>query len=276
MSISSSTHPKTQESKNTLPARLFDRLAKVIDETDESAAAERVARLQTVYPGATPEELTERLIYHKCRDTAVVGASTSGVALIPGLGTIASLTLGIAADFGITFKMQAELVLEIATVYSYEMTPEEKRRVVLMVTGLSAGTTAVAHRAGNNISKRVTTRVASKYVTKAVPFVGMAASASTNALMTYFIGKRAQAYFSLGPEAMQDWSAILPAVTGLNRENLAAGAKAGGQAMVKVGGVVANGARSGTSRVAGKARTTFSRKSSTAAEDEIIPVFDKP
>jgi len=254
-----------------LPARLLDRLAKVIDETDEQAAAERVAQLKTVYPGATPDEWAERLVMHKCRDTAVVGATTSGLSIIPGLGTVASLTLGIAADFGITFKMQAELVLEMALLYGHHLTPEEKRRVVLLVTGLSAGTTAVAHRAGNNISKRVTARVASKYVTKAVPFVGMAASASTNAVMTYFIGKRAQAYFSLGPEAMQEWQAVLPALTGVDREKLVAGAKAGGQAVVKAGGTAISGVRT----AAGKVRPNLRRpQSQTSADGEIIPVFD--
>lgn len=260
-------------SKNGLPARLLDRLAKVIDETDEQAAAARVAQLKVVYPGATPEEWAERLIIHKCRDTAVVGATTSGLSVIPGLGTVASLTLGIAADFGITFKMQAELVLEMAILYGHHLTAEEKRRVVLTVTGLSAGATAVAHRAGNNISKRVTARVASKYVTKAVPFVGMAASASTNAAMTYLIGKRAQAYFSLGPEAMQDWHTVLPALTGVDREKLAAGAKAGGQAVVKAGGTAVAGVRT----VAGKARLPLRRRqSSPPAEDEVIPVFEAP
>ncbi len=259
--------------ESRLPARLLDRLAKVIDETDEAAAAARVAQLRAVYPGATPEELAERLIYHKCRNTAVVGATTSGLAVIPGLGTIASLTLGIATDFGITFKMQAELVLEIAAVYGHQMTPQEKRRVVMTVTGLSAGTTAVAHRVGNNISKRVTARVASKYVTNSIPVVGMAASASTNAVMTYFIGKRAQAYFSLGPEEMQDWHNVLPALTGVDREKLVEGAKTGGQMVVKAGGTAVSGVRA----AAGKVRGTIRRRTSApAGEDDHIPVIDKP
>ncbi|MBX3056694.1 MAG: DUF697 domain-containing protein [Anaerolineae bacterium] len=261
--------------KSGLPKRLLDRLAKVIDETDEAAAVARVAQLQAANPGATPAELTDRLIHQKCRNTAVVGATTSGLAVIPGLGTIASLTLGIATDFGITFKMQAELVLEIAAVYGHQMTPHEKRRVVMMVTGLSAGTTAVAHRMGNNISKRVTARVGSKYVAGSLPVVGMAASASTNAVMTYYIGKRAQAYFSLGPEQMQDWHAVLPALTGVDREKLVEGAKAGGQVALKAGGTAVRSVR----RAGRKARTTISRRKSAAPDvddrDELIPVFDK-
>lgn len=256
--------PMTQahSPKEPLPLRLLDRLAKVIDETDEKSAAARVARLKTVYPGATPEEMTERLIVRKCRDTAVVGATTSATSLIPGLGTLASLTVGIAADFGLTFKMQAELVLEIATVYGHAMTPEEKRRVVMMVTGLSAGTTAVAHRAGQNISKRVTARIASKYATKAVPFVGMAASAGTNAAMTYMIGKRAQAYFSLEPEEMADWRASATALTGINQKMLIEGAKGGGKAAL-------SGIRKASSAISRRRQ-----KQEPSPVDEMIPIFD--
>lgn len=251
-----------------LPARLLDRLAKVIDETDEQAAAERVIRLKSAHPQATAAELTERLIYHKCRDTAVIGATTSGVALVPGLGTLASLTLGLATDLGITFKMQAELVLEIAAVYGHHLTPQEKRQAVMLVTGLSAGATTLAHRAGNNISKRVTARIASKHVTKAVPIVGMAASASTNAAMTYLIGKRAQAYFSLGPQAPEDWRATAAALTGLDKASLARGVKRGGALLMQAG-----------STAAGKARAAIPRrhkKQVTSPTDDIIPVFDNP
>jgi uncharacterized protein (DUF697 family) len=256
-----------QIKRGRLSARLFDRLAKVIDETDEKAAAERVARQKAVYPGATPEELTERLIRHKCRDTAVVGATTSSVALIPGLGTITSFALGVATDFGITFKMQAELVLEIAAVYNHQLSPEEKRRVVLLVTGLSVGATTLAHRAGQGISNRVTTRLASKYVTRALPFVGMAASAGTNAAMTYMIGKRAQAYFSLGPEALADWRATAQAITGLDRQSLASGAK-------KVGSTAVS-ATKGITQKAGSLITRRRNKQPEQLTDEIIPVFDK-
>lgn len=258
--------------KSRLPARLLDRLAKVIDETDETAAAARVVKLRADHPAESAEKLADRLIRRKCRDTAVIGATTSGLAIIPGLGTITSLALGIATDFGITFKMQAELVLEMAALYGHQMTPQEKRRVVMTVTGLSAGTTTVAHRMGNNISKRVTARVGSKYIAGSLPVVGMAASASTNAVMTCFIGKRAQAYFSLGPEQMQNWQTVLPALTGVDRGKLVEGAKAGGQAALKAGGTAVRGVR----RAGRKARTTISRRKPAAPDvDELIPVFDK-
>ncbi|MCP4359355.1 MAG: DUF697 domain-containing protein [Chloroflexi bacterium] len=263
----------TTNGKSGLTAKLLDRLAQVIDETDETAALAQVSKLKANNPDAPPEELVNHLVMQKCRDTAVVGGTTSGAMLIPGLGTISALTVGIAADLSLTFKMQAELVLEIAAVYNHHLTPEEKRRVVLLVTGLSAGTTAVAHRTGNRLAKRATTRIASKYVAKAIPFIGIAASATTNAVMTYFIGQRAQAYFSLGPEAMQDWSATLPAMTGVDRRKLVAGIKAGGNGMKNMGGTAVAGAKKAGRSLNHLRRSRAKNKVDPNKEDIIIPII---
>ncbi len=209
-----------------LADKLLDRIGKAIDETDEKAAAERVTAVRAAHPHESLDKLADRLTYAKCRETALIGATTSAAAIIPGVGTFAGLTLGVAADLGVTFKLQAELVLELAALYGHALNPAEKRRLVMLITGLSAGTTALAHSAGKGISRRVTARVGSKVVAGALPVVGVAASASTNALITYAIGQRAKAYFSLGPEAMGNWRLTAQAITGLNRELLTSGGKA--------------------------------------------------
>ncbi len=46
--------------------------------------------------------------------------------------------------------------------------------------------------------------------------IGVAASGGTNILFTYVIGQRANAYFSLGPEAIGDWGESIRAVTGVD------------------------------------------------------------
>ena len=269
----------TQSTKFILADKLMDRLSKAIDDTDEKEAAARVAKLRAKHPDESLEKLSDRLVFAKMRETAVVGATTSAAMIVPGIGTIAGLTLGIAADFGITFKLQAELVLEIASLYGHPMTPDEKRRVVMLVTGLSAGTTTLAHRAGKGISKKLTARVGSKYVVRAMPVVGMAASATTNAVMTYAIGKRAQAYFSLGPEAMNDWRASAGAITGINRELLASGAKNSGLALKKAGGTAVTGVKKAGSAIAARRSSLRRNKqlpepdNNDSYDDEIIPVF---
>src|SRR5688572_31629413 len=110
-----------------------------IDDADEHAAAERVQELRAAHPAETPDQLVERLIKKKCQQTAAVGAATSGAALVPGLGTLVALTVGAAADIGLTLRLQAELVLEIAAAHGHTVSPDEKRGVVLVVSGLSVG-----------------------------------------------------------------------------------------------------------------------------------------
>jgi hypothetical protein len=203
---------------------MFDILGLVdqaIANVDEEAAAGRVAALRKANPEASAAELVELLVKQKCMQTGAVGAVTSGAALVPGLGTLVSLTFGVAADIGVTFKMQAELVVEIASVYERKLTPAEKRSAVMLVTGLSAGASQALRKAGQRIAEEAGERLAQKSITKAIPVLGVAASAGTNILFTYAIGRRAQAYFSLGPEAVGDWGESLRALTGVDERMVA-------------------------------------------------------
>ncbi len=210
------------KSKSDVMGDIMGLIGQAINNVDEEAAAERVAALRKANPEAAAGELVERLVKQKCMQTGAVGAVTSGAALIPGLGTLASLTFGVAADIGVTFKMQAELVLEVASVYEHKLTPAEKQQVVMLVTGLSAGASQALRKAGERLAEKVGERLAQNSVTKAIPVLGVAASAGTNILFTYAIGQRAQAYFSLGPEAVGDWGENIRALTGVD-ERIVAG-----------------------------------------------------
>jgi hypothetical protein len=195
---------------------LLEFIERAVDNVDEPAAVERVEALREAHPEASTDEMVELLVRQKCMQTGAVGAITSGASMIPGLGTLVSLTFGVAADIGMTFKYQAELVLEIAAVYEHKLNPIEKRRVVMLITGLSAGANQAVRKAGQRIAEKATERLAQKSVTKAIPVIGVAASAGTNILFTYVIGQRANAYFSLGPEAVGDWGESIRAVTGVD------------------------------------------------------------
>jgi hypothetical protein len=212
--------PAVQKEVDDLANVVMRKIFGVIHDVDIAAAAKRVQELKEKYPDETPEQLSQRLIRDKLQRTGAVGAVTSGAGLIPGIGTAAALTLGVAADVGATFKLQAELVLEIAAVYDYPLTEAEKQQLVLLITGLSAGTSALARKAGEKIALEVGERFAEKAILKALPIVGVIASAGTNALSTYIIGQRADAYFRLGPEAVPTWSDSLRAVTGVDERKI--------------------------------------------------------
>ena len=193
-SKASATLAEVDTKANAIMKTLFN----TVSDVDLEAAARRVEEYKKKYPDISSAELTQILIREKCRRTGTVGAVTSGAGLIPGLGTAAAVTLGVAADIGATFKLQAELVLEIAAVYDYPLTEQEKQQLVLLITGVSAGTTALTRRAGQTVAVKVGEKVAEravgKTILKALPVVGVIASAGTNVLSTYVIGQRADVF----------------------------------------------------------------------------------
>lgn len=272
--------PAVQQEVDDLANVVMKKIFGVIHDVDIAAATRRVEALRAKYPDETPEQLAQRLIRDKLQRTGAVGAVTSGAGLIPGIGTAAALTLGVAADVGATFKLQAELVLEVAAVYDYPLTEAEKQQLVLLITGLSAGTSALARKAGEKIALEVGERFAEKAIVKALPIVGVIASAGTNALSTYMIGQRADAYFRLGPEAVPTWSDSLRAVTGVDERKIgvwlaesgksAGDALAWGAAQVGEAGKAAGGAVvSGAGRVAdtvGPAVSTGARRAGETAQ----------
>lgn len=209
-----------EEKRTSLMDSLFDKLVDYINKADEAAAAKRVVELREAKPQASTDEIVEELVRRKIFKTGVVGAVTSGAALVPGLGTFASLTFGVAADIGMTFKLQAELVLEIAAAHDHLLTEDEKEKVILLVTGISAGANQLLTRAGTKISQEATERLVQKSVAKAIPVLGIAVSGGVNALSTYIIGQRANAYFSLGEEEMDDWATSIRAISGVDERKL--------------------------------------------------------
>ncbi len=220
------TTPSTEVGGSQQAAKggVFDKVAgyvvAAINDADELSAAARVQELRQQMPAATIDEVAEILIRQKCRQAGAVGAVTSGAAVIPGLGTVAALTFGVAADIGLTFKLQAELVLEMAAAYGHPLTQAEKQRVVMLITGISAGANQVLNKVGREIAESATERLASKSLAKAIPVLGVAASAGTNVASTYVIGRRAQAYFSQGEAAMGNWADSMRAVTGVDERRL--------------------------------------------------------
>jgi myo-inositol-1(or 4)-monophosphatase len=199
-----------------LIAQLVDQIIRAVNEANEQAALERVAKLRAAQPEASAEMLAQQLIRQKCLQAGAVGAVTSGLALIPGGGTMVTFTFGVTADLGLTLKMQAELVLEIAAVYQHRLSRQEKRQATILITGLGVAANQLLDKAGTVIAQHATRRLAEKSAEKALPGLGVAASAGRNILTTYLVGRRAQAYFSLGPEAVGNWSEDIKGMSGVD------------------------------------------------------------
>lgn len=200
---------------------LVDRTLRTVNEADAAAAVQRVAAIRT-QRRLQDDALVEHLIRQKANQTGMVGAVTSAAALIPGFGSVAAFTVGVVTDVGVTLRLQSELVLEIAAARERTLTPTEARNALLVVTGLNMGAEQLVNQASRKLAEKAAERFAGRAIVKAIPFVGIAISAGANILMTYMIGRRADAYFQLGPEAVGDWSDSLRAITGLDERKLVA------------------------------------------------------
>jgi hypothetical protein len=185
-------------------------------EADLQAAVARVAELRAGAGVRPTDELVRQVIARTARRTAAIGAASAGAALVPGVGTLAAMTLGTATDVGATLRLQARMVLDIAVLRGAALTPEQARNAVLLVAGVSSASTFALKRAGRGAALRLGERVTARWLLRAVPVVGMLSSSGTNALATHVIGKRADAYFSLGPDALRDWRASVRAVAGID------------------------------------------------------------
>jgi len=189
-------------------------------EADLHGAARRVEALRAARPGVPTEALVRDLVAGTAHQSALVGATTAGAALLPGLGTVAALTLGTAADVGATLRLQTRMVLDIALLRGARLTPAEARRVVLLVAGASGAGSATLSRVGRTLSARVGERFAARWLLRALPLIGMLSASGTNALATRVIGQRADAYFALGPAAVGDWGASVRALVGFDERPL--------------------------------------------------------
>ena len=218
---------------------LVDRTLRAVNDIDADLAAQRVAdiRAQRSLHG---DALVEHLIRQKARQTGMVGAVTSAAALVPGLGNITAFTIGVATDVGVTLRLQSELVLEIAAARDKTLSPAEARNALLVVTGVNMGAERLVNQAGRKLAEKAAERFAGRAIVKAIPFVGIAVSGGANMVMTYLVGRRADAYFQLGEDQVGDWNESIRALTGVDERKLVGWL---GEVMAEVGAVVSSRAQ---------------------------------
>ncbi len=213
--------PESEDTPSrSLSDKLFDKVVQRINDVDRKAVSKRVDRVKKKYPQADVEQWCETLIKHKCRKAGAVGALSAGPASIPGIGTVAALTIGTSADLMITATLQAELVLEIAQAHDLKLAMNQERNAILLITGFQAGTSKLAGEVGKRVASKASKHLAEKSLARALPVLGMAASAGINHVTTYLVGQRAMAYCRLGPEQMEDSSETLRTISGIDERKL--------------------------------------------------------
>jgi hypothetical protein len=180
------------------------------------ASLKRVLALHQKYPDKNRDELVEQLIQSYSMQVASKSAATAGMALLPALSIIGALAVGaLSNSLNATHQSQAELALDIATVYGYRFRPNEKPFYLAVVLGAPMGkeqgqqagrqpsaAEQLLTQGGQRLANQATQRLARSTVGRALPVVNVTKAVGTNLLMTYTVGQRAKAYIKTGPASV--------------------------------------------------------------------------
>ncbi len=234
--MSEAQQPSAPQEENVV-TKFMQETVESMTKADEKEALARVQALREKYPNTPVDELAEMVIRRKCMEAGAIGAVTASPTLVPGLGTIVALTFGTAVDIGMMYKLQGELVLELIDLYAPTLSLENKRNILMLVTGISIGAGRLLGEQGQEIaakaSRRLTTRIngaaaievaeeaASGFFARSISLVlGVAAVAGVNIVTTYTIGRRAQAYLKQEPAAMEELGTSLRTISGVDERKL--------------------------------------------------------
>ena len=145
----------------------------LLGEADLEKIQKEVAKLQVDYPRESPDKLAHRLIVNKALSAGGVGLAAN---IVPPVA-IAFLGLELAA----LFKMQAEMIYQIAAVYGLELSDPARRGEVLAIFSLALGSSGV-FKGGLGIIELL-------------PLIGAFYGATTDAATVYVLGNIANRYY---------------------------------------------------------------------------------
>lgn len=151
---------------------------------------------------------------------AFAGGTTALTGVIPGIGTAVAITGGASADAVACMKFQIEMTMALATVYDHDILIEEEKRLCYLIAGLGAINQAAKEggktigskafvklvqqhlkgatlQAIKEIFKKLGITFTRKALEKSAPFgVGVVIGFSANKGLTWFVGSKAQNFFS--------------------------------------------------------------------------------
>lgn len=180
----------------------------ILDKLDYSGIKNRVNNLQEENPALNKNQLTDKLISEKRLYGSTIGLlaglTPPGISLPAALGDIASL-----------MYLQAELILEIATIYELDISQRERRLEILLVLlsastiekGTELGIKQLSTYAGKEISSHIIKEFASRLglkltenlakgiVSKSVWVIGGIISAGANYIALTIVGKAAKRFY---------------------------------------------------------------------------------
>ncbi len=196
------------------------------------------AMIRDVRPayGDAPEpellfQVSSRLINRSALRAGMVGGITATPAALPVIGTLGTVLIGTAADFGYLIRTQIELCYAISAVYDTHIDEEELMAITLSLLGFSGtgqmvkeiaastlrnlvdATAAVYLKRGmthaaSEVAAKITPRLMGRAY-KLIPFISIPLSASINIASTMMVGNQARKYFSIWQKSEQCYFATV-------------------------------------------------------------------
>jgi len=168
----------------------------------------------------TREQQFVALLRRKCMRAASIGALTAAAESVPGLGSVARLVFGELLDAKFLARVQRELIEETFALYDVRVPAIVQSTLVDKVQLLGAGASLSGDAFLRAMLKRALGRVGGLLVSRAVPLVPIVTAASTNAAVTYAIGKRAHAVARMRDAPLGAMPDAVRAFTGIDERRI--------------------------------------------------------
>ena len=177
-----------------------------------SAPAKRSTRIAAK---PTPDAEFLALLRKQCLSAASVGALTAAGELIPGLSRVLGLVFGELLDAKVLANIQRHLIEKTFAIYGLELPKPVHEVLVGRVQMIGTSASVAGDALVRVLLKRTVGQFGTFVAARVVPLTSIASSAFANAMVTYAVGKRAQAVAKLRdapitgmPDALRAFSGV--------------------------------------------------------------------
>jgi len=181
------------------------------------------------------------LLRRKCLRAATVGALTAAGEAIPGLSRVLGFVFGELLDARFLAQIQRELIEETFVLYELDLPAPVRETLVGHVQLLGTSASVAGDAVVRQLLKRSIGQLGGLIARRVLPLTSIASSAFSNAMVTYAVGKRAQAVAQLHGEPIKALPDALRAFSGIDeRRVLDWTVEATKSALGQIGGALKN------------------------------------
>jgi len=192
--------------------------------------AERdVAALRVEFPDASDARLMRQLLKEGCLRAGAVGAGSTAIGLIPGLGKMLGWAVNFAGDAALTAAVQRDLLLRIFALFGKKPTEDDTAQISAWLATVGVGGITVLEQVGGGIVKSLGKRILGRVISRGLPVAEIVAASATHVVGTYLLARKAEAYCQgftittarideLDRRKMRNWT-MLSVATVVNEEN---------------------------------------------------------